>query len=412
MNFAERRKQVFEKMERQSALILFSGIESHVSADEYAPFEADRNFFYLTGLRRDHMILLMKKTLKEEQVILFIEEADPTQERWYGRKVTVDEAKEISGIDNVMFLDSFEGAVDRMMAREDIYSLYFDCYRYQFEDMPDYNMIKAKEFAEKYPGHAVKNISQVIAELRMQKDGDEVALVREAIGITDKALQYVMKHLEPGMAEYQAQADFEYMIRYNGAEGTAFPTIAGSGANGTMLHYDTNLDICEDGSLLLMDLGAKYRGYCADITRTYPVNGTYTERQRQVYDIVLAANREVAKTAKPGMTLKELNEIAKKVLAAGCMKLGLIEKEDEIDTYYMHGVSHHLGIDVHDVTAACNEKLQPGAIITDEPGLYIDEWEIGIRIEDDLLITENGCACLSEAIIRDPDEIEAFMKDR
>ena len=150
MNFAERRKQVFEKMERQSALILFSGIESHVSADEYAPFEADRNFFYLTGLRRDHMILLMKKTLKEEQVILFIEEADPTQERWYGRKVTVDEAKEISGIDNVMFLDSFEGAVDRMMAREDIDSLYFDCYRYQFEDMPDYNMIKAKEFAEKF----------------------------------------------------------------------------------------------------------------------------------------------------------------------------------------------------------------------------------------------------------------------
>ena len=412
MNFAERRKQVFEKMERQSALILFSGIESHVSADEYAPFEADRNFFYLTGLRRDHMILLMKKTLKEEQVILFIEEADPTQERWYGRKVTVDEAKEISGIDNVMFLDSFEGAVDRMMAREDIDSLYFDCYRYQLEDMPDYNMIKAKEFAEKYPGHAVKNISQVIAELRMQKDGDEVALVREAIGITDKALQYVMKHLEPGMAEYQAQADFEYMIRYNGAEGTAFPTIAGSGANGTMLHYDTNLDICEDGSLLLMDLGAKYRGYCADITRTYPVNGTYTERQRQVYDIVLAANREVAKTAKPGMTLKELNEIAKKVLAAGCMNLGLIEKEDEIDTYYMHGVSHHLGIDVHDVTAASNETLQPGAIITDEPGLYIDEWEIGIRIEDDLLITEIGCECLSEAIIRDPDEIEAFMKDR
>ena len=412
MNFAERRKQVFEKMERQSALILFSGIESHVSADEYAPFEADRNFFYLTGLRRDHMILLMKKTLKEEQVILFIEEADPTQERWYGRKVTVDEAKEISGIENVMFLDSFDGAADRMMAREDIDSLYFDCYRYQFEDMPDYNMIKAKEFAEKYPGHAVKNISQVIAELRMQKDGDEVALVREAIGITDKALQYVMKHLEPGMAEYQAQADFEYMIRYNGAEGTAFPTIAGSGANGTMLHYDTNLDICEDGSLLLMDLGAKYRGYCADITRTYPVNGTYTERQRQVYDIVLAANREVAKTAKPGMTLKELNEIAKKVLAAGCMKLGLIEKEDEIDTYYMHGVSHHLGIDVHDVTAASNETLQPGAIITDEPGLYIDEWEIGIRIEDDLLITEIGCECLSEAIIRDPDEIEAFMKNR
>ena len=399
-------------MEKQSALLLFSGIENHVSVDEYAPFEANRNFFYLTGLRRDHMILMMRKTLNGDKTVLFIEEADPTQERWYGRKVTVDEAREISGIEDIQFIDTFEAFVDSMMTREDIDSLYFDCYRHQMEDLPDYNVVKAKEFAEKYQGHAIKNIFPVIAEMRMQKDEDEVALVRDAVAITDKALQHVMKTLEPGMAEYQAQANFEYTIRYNGAEGPSFPTIAGSGANGTMLHYETNLDICEDGTLLLLDLGAKYRGYCADITRTYPVNGTYSERQRQVYDIVLAANREVARVAKPGMTLRELNDIAKKVLAEGCMKLGLIEKEDEIGTYYMHGVSHHLGIDVHDVTAACNDRLRPGAIITDEPGLYIDEWEIGIRIEDDLLITENGCECLSEAIIRDPDEIEAFMKDR
>lgn len=412
MNFEERRKKIFDTMEKQSALLLFSGIENHVSVDEYAPFEANRNFFYLTGLRRDHMILMMRKTLNGDKTVLFIEEADPTQERWYGRKVTVDEAREISGIEDIQFIDTFEAFVDSMMTREDIDSLYFDCYRHQMEDLPDYNVVKAKEFAEKYQGHAIKNIFPVIAEMRMQKDEDEVALVRDAVAITDKALQHVMKTLEPGMAEYQAQANFEYTIRYNGAEGPSFPTIAGSGANGTMLHYETNLDICEDGTLLLLDLGAKYRGYCADITRTYPVNGTYSERQRQVYDIVLAANREVARVAKPGMTLRELNDIAKKVLAEGCMKLGLIEKEDEIGTYYMHGVSHHLGIDVHDVTAACNDRLRPGAIITDEPGLYIDEWEIGIRIEDDLLITENGCECLSEAIIRDPDEIEAFMKDR
>ena len=412
MNFEERRKKIFDTMDKQSALLLFSGIENHVSVDEYAPFEANRNFFYLTGLRRDHMILMMRKTLNGNKTVLFIEEADPTQERWYGRKVTVDEAREISGIEDIQFIDTFEAFVDSMMTREDIDSLYFDCYRHQMEDLPDYNVVKAKEFAEKYQGHAIKNIFPVIAEMRMQKDEDEVALVRDAVAITDKALQHVMKTLEPGMAEYQAQANFEYTIRYNGAEGTSFPTIAGSGVNGTMLHYETNLDICEDGTLLLLDLGAKYRGYCADITRTYPVNGTYNERQRQVYDIVLAANREVARVAKPGMTLRELNDIAKKVLAEGCMKLGLIEKEDEIGTYYMHGVSHHLGIDVHDVTAACNDRLRPGAVITDEPGLYIDEWEIGIRIEDDLLITENGCECLSEAIIRDPDEIEAFMKDR
>ena len=159
--------------------------------------------------------------------------------------------------------------------------------------------------------------------------------------------------------EYQAQADFEYKIFHEGADGTAFPTIAGSGANGTMLHYDTNRDVCEDETLLLMDLGAKFQGYCADITRTYPVNGKYTDRQRQVYDVVLAANRAVAKAAKPGMTLKELDDIAKDVLGEGCVKLGLIEKKEDVGTYYMHGVSHHLGIDVHDVTGttSCVQAL-------------------------------------------------------
>ena len=170
MNFTERRKQVFDKMDQDSALLLFSGIELHVSADEYLPFEANRNFFYLTGLRRDHMILMMKKTAKEEKSILFIEEADLNQERWFGRKVTVSEAQEITGIDDVRFLDSFEGMVNRLMAREDIGTLYFDCYRYQVEDLPDYNMVKAEEFAKKFPGRPIKNIAPVIAALRMQKE--------------------------------------------------------------------------------------------------------------------------------------------------------------------------------------------------------------------------------------------------
>ena len=324
MNFTERRKQIFDKMDQDSALLLFSGIELHVSADEYLPFEANRNFFYLTGLRRDHMILMMKKTAKEEKSILFIEEADPNQERWFGRKVTVSEAQEITGIDDVRFLDSFEGMVNRLMAREDIGTLYFDCYRYQVEDLPDYNLVQAEAFAKKFPGRPIKNIAPFIAELRMQKDEDEIALVRQAIKITDDALKFVMKNLKPGCTEYQAQADFEYKIFHEGADGTAFPTIAGSGANGTMLHYDTNRDVCEDETLLLMDLGAKFQGYCADITRTYPVNGKYTERQRQVYDVVLAANRAVAKAAKPGMTLRELDDIAKDVLGEGCVKLGRI----------------------------------------------------------------------------------------
>ena len=411
MDFKARREEVFNKMEANSVLILFSGIESHVSADEYAPFEANRNFFYLTGLRRDNMVLVMDKAVEEPKTFLYIEEADKTVVRWTGKKVSVEEAKEVTGIEDVRFIDSFQGEISRIMTREDVKNFYFDCYREQVSDLADYNTVKAKEFADKYLGVTVKNLHPIIAEMRMQKDNDEIAQIREAVRVTDEGLKRVLKKLEPGKKEYQAQADFEYTIKYLGAEGPSFATIAGSGMNGTMLHYETNQETCKDGDLLLLDLGAKWQGYCSDITRTYPVNGTYTDRQKQVYNIVLKANRAVAKAAKPGMTLRELNDICKKVLAEGCIELGLIKEEKEIDKYYMHGVSHHLGIDVHDVTVASNSKLRPGAVITDEPGLYIDEWETGIRIEDDLLITEDGCEVLSEAIMRNPDEIERYMAE-
>lgn len=411
MDFKARREEVFNKMEANSVLILFSGIESHVSADEYAPFEANRNFFYLTGLRRDNMVLVMDKAVEEPKTFLYIEEADETVVRWTGKKVSVEEAKEVTGIEDVRFIDSFQGEISRIMTREDVKNFYFDCYREQVSDLADYNTVKAKEFADKYLGVTVKNLHPIIAEMRMQKDNDEITQIREAVRVTDEGLKRVLKKLEPGKKEYQAQADFEYTIKYLGAEGPSFATIAGSGMNGTMLHYETNQETCKDGDLLLLDLGAKWQGYCSDITRTYPVNGTYTDRQKQVYNIVLKANRAVAKAAKPGMTLRELNDICKKVLAEGCIELGLIKEEKEIDKYYMHGVSHHLGIDVHDVTVASNSKLRPGAVITDEPGLYIDEWETGIRIEDDLLITEDGCEVLSEAIMRNPDEIERYMAE-
>ena len=377
-------------MSANSILILYSGLEVHVSADEYAPFEANRNFFYLTGLRRDKMALVLDKAAEKPAVRLFIEEADPTMERWYGRKVTVEEAKEITGIEDVSFIDDLESRIDFIMTREDVDAIYFDTYRHQLEDMEDYNLVKANEFARKYPGTRIKNCYPIIAEMRMQKDADEVNLIRDAIKLTDEGLQCVMRNLKPEMKEYQAQADFEYSIKRNGADSVSFPTIAGSGINGTMLHYETNQDTCKDGTLLLLDLGAKYKGYCADITRTYPVNGTFTERQREVYNIVLAANRKIAEVAKPGMTTVELNNVCKKVLAEGCIRLGLIE---------------------NDVTVDSNRRLRPGAVISDEPGLYIDEWEIGIRIEDDLLITEDGCECLSEGIIRTADEIEAFMRE-
>ena len=229
MDFKARREEVFNKMEANSVLILFSGIESHVSADEYAPFEANRNFFYLTGLRRDNMVLVMDKAVEEPKTFLYIEEADETVVRWTGKKVSVEEAKEVTGIEDVRFIDSFQGEISRIMTREDVKNFYFDCYREQVSDLADYNTVKAKEFADKYLGVTVKNLHPIIAEMRMQKDNDEIAQIREAVRVTDEGLKRVLKKLEPGKKEYQAQADFEYIIRRGGAEWTAFPTIAGSG---------------------------------------------------------------------------------------------------------------------------------------------------------------------------------------
>ena len=408
MNYEARRKQIMEQMEEESLLILYSGAPVHSSADAYYPFEANRHFFYLTGLRRENMVLLMRKSGEKSRVCLYIEKSDPAAERWTGKMVTVEEAKEISQIQDIRFVDRLDAEVNYLLNSANVSCCYFDCFRNQSNDLPDHNLSKAQQFAANYPGVHVRNLWAMVSQLRMQKDEDEVALIQQAVDVTRQALQHVMKNLKPGMKEYQAQADFEYMVHYLGAEGPSFQTIAGSGKNGCMLHYETNRDTCQDGSLLLLDLGTRWQGYCSDITRTYPVNGKFTDRQRQVYEIVLRANKEVAAQAKPGMTTRELNDICKKVLSNGCIELGLIEKEEEIGKYYMHGVSHHLGIDVHDVTVD-GVKLAPGSVITDEPGLYIDEWEIGIRIEDDLLITEDGCKVLSSGIIKEPEEIEAFM---
>ena len=412
MNYKERRECVAKAMGKGSVLILYSGAAVHISADAYQHFEANRQFFYLTGIRRSNMALIIDTCGEKTEETLFIEPIDPAVERWVGKKMTKEEAKEVSGIEQIRMIDGITASINMIMTRKLPKKVYFDTYRHGMKDLPDFNLVRANEFIASYPGTTVENIYPVVAALRMVKGEEEIAVMRKAVGVTKAALDHVLATLKPGMMEYQVQAEFEYMVKAQGTDGMAFPTIAGSGSNGTMLHYETNQDRCEENTLILLDLGARVEGYNADITRTYPVSGKFTERQKAVYNVVLKANQEIAAMAKPGLTLADLNNHCKKVLAEGLMALGLIEKEEEVGKYYMHGVSHHLGIDVHDVTVPEKAKLEPGMVITNEPGLYIDEEAIGIRIEDDLLITENGCEVLSKDIIRTAEEIEERMKGR
>ncbi len=410
--YSIRREKMMNVLKEGEFLLLYSGEAIPRSMDSSYDFESNHHFYYLTGLRREKMALLMKKTSSTPRTILFIEEPLPDLERWTGKRVTVQEAREISGIDEVLYIDRLEGILGRMYARENVKAAWFDAYRNSMGDLDSYNMMRLNAYHRQYPAVEIRDAHPVISEMRMVKDEKEIDIMRRAIHLTDLGLRRVLSTLAPGQTEYQAQAEFEYMIRYQGAESVAFPTISGSGINGCMLHYETNSAELQDGELLLMDLGARFEGYSADITRTYPINGHYTERQKQIYDIVLEANRAVAEAARPGITLEELNDICKKKLAEGMLAIGKIASEEEIGRYYMHHVSHHIGIDTHDAAVKAEEGLKAGMVISDEPGLYIDEEKIGIRIEDDLMITEDGCIVLSEAIPRTTEEIEAIMANR
>ena len=411
MSLQERRTRLYETLPEGSLLISYAGVSLHTNEDDYYNFEVNSQFFYLTGLERENMIFMAVKAGGTVHETLFIEEADPKMERWIGKMPTKEDATQVSGVEDVRYVEDLSSAISRYMGRFDIGHAYFDLYRCHENDPDDYNMVKAKEFMSKYPAVALHDLHKACVPLRECKDEDEIGLVRKAVDITRQGLEYVMKTLKPGMMEYQAQANFEYTCKSLGATRFAFNTISAAGKNGCMMHYGTNREEIKAGSLLLMDLGAKYNNYCSDITRTYPADGVYTPRQKELYQLVLKANIAVAEAACPGITTKDLNDIAKTVLGEGLVKMGMIEKPEDVGKYYMHGVSHAIGIDCHDACLV-GDVLKPGWIISDEPGLYVDEEEIGIRIEDDLLITENGCEVLSKDIIKDPDEIERFMQDR
>ena len=242
--------------------------------------------------------------------------------------------------------------------------------------------------------------------MRLVKDETEIANIRKAIRTTNLGIRQMMRTVRPELNEMAMDGVFSFVLAKSLCHDTAFKTIAASGKRATILHYSDNDQVMKNGELFLCDLGATYSYYCADISRTFPVNGKFSRRQREIYEIVLNAQKLVEKNARPGVKMRELNDLVVNYYKRELPKHGL--KED-VSEYYFHSVSHHLGLDTHDVSGEKGAILQAGNVITNEPGLYISDEGIGIRIEDDLLITENGCEVLSREIMKDPDEIEAFM---
>lgn len=408
--FILNRKKVSEKLKNNSIAVFFAGQAPYKSADEVYKFTPNRNFYYLTGIDEPTVIMMMIKDDNRVTEHLFIQESDPVMEKWVGRTISSDEAVEASGIMEVKYLKDFKDTVGSYLSRINIENLYLDLERQEINISATESQNFARFIQEKYPYIRVKNIYNEVALLRTVKYKEEIERISKAIEITNTGILAMMKNAKPGMMEYEIEAYFDFELKRNGVKDFAFPTIAAAGINATILHYDENNSKTKDGDLILLDLGAQYKYYNADISRTFPVNGKFTERQKQIYNIVLKANEEVMKTVKPGITTSDLQKVAKSILAEGCKSIGLIKEDSEIDKYYYHGVAHPLGLDTHDVGPRGIE-LKPGMIITDEPGLYIEEEGIGIRIEDDILVTEDGYVNLSKDIIKSVDDIEAYMKN-
>jgi Xaa-Pro aminopeptidase len=415
--FLERRRKLTDKLQDNSFALLASGQAMHRTFDAFFKFCPNRHFFYLTGLKRENFFLFLAKNQNDYLEYIFIEEPSDYATKWLGSRLTKKEVKEISGIEekNILYVEEFKDFIgDKIMAdsRQAILKtipvyIYLDLFRYKKMNKP-ISFTYFHDVIENYPELVIKDANQIISDLRRVKSEEEVKQVRQAIKYTQEGIESILKNAKPGMNERQLDALFEYQIKMAGSNGLAFDTIVASEKNATILHYVENNQVIDNGNLVLLDLGALSSLYAGDISRTFPVNGKFTDRQKQFYQLVLDVNKATIKRIKPGIYVKELNEFAKDMLAEGMIKLKMIKEKDDISKYYYHSVSHYLGLDVHDV-GTYMKPIEAGVILTVEPGIYIEEEGIGIRIEDDVLVTENGYENLSKDIIKEIEDIEDFM---
>lgn len=406
--YENHRQQLASFMEIGDMAILFSGKAPKSTADAHYSFLPNKNFFYFTGCTQEHFVLAMVKSEKGLESTLFIEKPDYDIEKWVGRKLTKDAAVELSGIADVQYVDGFVSWIARQVYNGKITRLYLDLEKMNWDELDSPASQFAGDFSKRYPFVNMKSLHFILCELRVLKSDEELDQIKRAIDLTKLGIEGILNTLKPNVYEYQLEATFEYHIKMNGAERCSFETIAASGEDGVILHYVENSKPLKDGDLVLLDLGAQYKQYAADISRTFPVNGKFTERQKQIYNIVLKAQQDVIDAMKPGIPFEELNKVCQKSLADSLISIGLIKDFSELSKYYYHGVSHYLGLDVHDIGSR-NGLLKDGMVLTVEPGLYIAEESIGIRIEDDVLITETGNIVLSSHLPKSVEEIERLM---
>ena len=410
--FDKRRERLFDLLEENSVALLYSGVSKISSEDETLPFVVNRNFYYLSGIEQEGSILMLIKGIGINKSYLFIAPFDPLKERWTGKKLTCQEASEISQLPNVYTTDTFETMFELALKEYGrAKNIYFDLApEIKISDSFSTRELK-KVFEEKYPSANIVDVYPLVRKLRMVKSEEEIEHLRKAIDKTNIGLNKLMNALRPGVYEYELADLFEFNGREKGRSNLAFNTIVGAGINSTCLHYPTLNCKIQEGDIVLFDLGLRDSLYCADISRTYPVDGVFSDLQRKIYEAVLNCNKAVIAYIHEGLTLVDLQNFTIDYLKNECVRMRLITPDTDIRKYYIHNVSHHLGLDTHDISDR-SLPLERGNVITVEPGLYFPEYKIGVRIEDDVLVTASRAEVLSAGIIKEISDIEKIFRTR
>ena len=418
--FIKNRAKFTSQMKSNSVAVFNSNDIYPVSADSHLPFAQHRDILYLSGVDQEESILLLfpdapYDNLKE---ILFLKETNEHIAVWEGEKLTKDRAFEVSGIKTVIWLQDFHKTLKEVMAySETIYINTNEHYRAVIEtETREARFVKW--WKENYPAHQVAKSNPILQRIRSIKESEEIDLIQNACNITEKGFRRVLNFVKPNVMEYEIEAEFAHEFLRNRSKGFAYTPIIASGNSANVLHYIENNLQCKDGDLLLLDVGAEYANYSSDMTRMIPVSGRFTDRQKAVYNAVLNVKNEATKMLVPGTLWKQYHIEVGKIMTSELLNLGLIDKADvqneteekpAYKKYFMHGTSHHLGMDTHDY-GLLHEPMKPNMIFTVEPGIYIPAEGFGIRLEDDVVIQEKGEPFnLMRNIPIEVDEIESIM---
>lgn len=413
-------RQRLKDMLPKGAMAIFNANDIlPTNGDGTLPFKQNSDLFHQCGVDQEETILVIFPDAHREQhrEILFLTETNEHIARWEGEKLSKELATERSGIENVQWLNAFPALLKSLMSEADSVYLNSNEHLRAKTEVETRDQRFAKSLQADYPLHTYKRLAPMMHRIRAVKSKWEQDVMRQAANITTQAYKRVLKAIKPGVAEYVLEAEFMHEFLSSRSDGFAYTPIIASGANACVLHYIENKDVCNDGELILFDVGAVYANHCCDVTRCYPVNGTFTDRQKEVYSAVLRVQKACFDLLKPGVYLDDYHKQVGELMTKELIDLKLLTSEEvknqdpdwpAYKKYFMHGTSHYIGLDTHDV-GLWTEPIKEGMIFTVEPGIYLPEEGLGIRIEDDLIITADGYENLTAGIPKEIDEIEAFM---